>query len=595
MFFSFQHKNNDYYCENGNQFRFLSCEDRLTIFVGTNNSGKSRFMRNILTSNDIFLYSENTNNVGHFVSNNICAYLDKFCSKKNIKNNNLHENLKILFDDYSLSMKDLDEKNKMIPMIYQDFNNYSILNSEYNMIYIPILRGTNNFSKYIKSKSFLQDVKMTVVEHEMLNKYLSQIDEVYKKKTIVDYSLSDSCVFTAEKLYEEIIDILLGEESNRNKFHQFEEFMSINFFDGMHFQITPNKSQEALYVKIGDNNEYPLYNLGDGIKQLITIMYPIYMFKDKKNIFFIDEPDLNLHPGLQRKLTEILLSDIFKNDKFFITTHSNSILDIVNFSDDVSIYKFKKENNKFVISHVKDDYISLLNEIGVSTSSVFLSNCSIWVEGISDRIYLKKYLELYFKKKNITKFKENIHYCFIEYGGGNLPHFNFLNKDNSEDIFIKALSHNSFLLVDNDDTAARKNKDGKVNKKESRKIQYRKNLGNDFFELKSREIENLISINILEKYLKKDNNIQDLHRKMYLDNKEYMYNQDALSKPSVKIGEFIDRVYNLNKKYSAPSGTIKEKYKFALEICKLTTDFDELSEQAQELTKIIFDFIDRNN
>lgn len=52
---------------------------------------------------------------------------------------------------------------------------------------------------------------------------------------------------------------------------------------------------------------------------------------ENNSFIFIDEPELNLHPGMQRLFFEqiTLNKDITdKNLTFFITTHSNHLLDL---------------------------------------------------------------------------------------------------------------------------------------------------------------------------------------------------------------------------------------------------------------------------
>ncbi len=70
-------------------------------------------------------------------------------------------------------------------------------------------------------------------------------------------------------------------------------------------------------------------------------------------------------------------------------------------SDQVIIQKFvkqPKENPKdgfdFKIYRCDRDR-DLLASLGVKPSSVYLANCTIWVEGITDRLYITKYMEKY--------------------------------------------------------------------------------------------------------------------------------------------------------------------------------------------------------
>ena len=65
-----------------------------------------------------------------------------------------------------------------------------------------------------------------------------------------------------------------------------------------------------------------------------------------------------------------------------------------------------KRNNTFKVINTTAKDIEILDLLGVNNSSVFLSNCTIWVEGISDKILISKYLNVYMSQKN-NKYKED--------------------------------------------------------------------------------------------------------------------------------------------------------------------------------------------
>ena len=209
----------------------------------------------------------------------------------------------------------------------------------------------------------------------------------------------------------------------------------------------------------------------------------------------------------------------------------------------MSIFKFKKVSNKddnagktFLVEQCNNGDVSLLNELGVRNSSVFLSNCSIWVEGITDRLYLKHYLELYYKKNPKEKvYRENIDYTFIEYGGGNVVHFNFDEKiDDSNSINAKYINNKIFLIADNDNT-----KPG--TKKASRKEKYNALLKDNFYELPVTEIENLITFETLKQILINQNPDKEEEICEALSNKKQFSNKT--------LGKFIDELF--------PEGDIK--------------------------------------
>jgi len=133
-----------------------------------------------------------------------------------------------------------------------------------------------------------------------------------------------------------------------------------------------------------------------------------------------------LHPGLQRILLNLMTSDRFPNQQYFLTTHSNHLLEITQDMEKISIYRFTKiltESKepdieaKFNIDSVSSGNRSLLDCLGVANSSVFLSNCTIWVEGITDRLYIRKYLELYnIAHKDAKKYSEDLQPYSAKYG-----------------------------------------------------------------------------------------------------------------------------------------------------------------------------------
>ncbi len=258
---------------------------------------------------------------------------------------------------------------------------------------------------------------------------------------------------------------------------------------------------------------------------------------------YIEEPELNLHPGMQRVFLEALKE--FPQTQVFFTTHSNHFLDmsIEIEKDNISIFSFQKQiiekgnekNEKikeaqFLIEQIKPFNENVLYQLGVRNSSVFLSNCTIWVEGITDRLYIKKYLELYIENENKKNYTENIHYAFVEYAGSNIVHWNFDEKSIiQETILAKSISNRIFLIADSD-----YNENGEIlDSKQKRFEKLSKGLKQNFYLLKCREIENLLTPGILKKtlqnYKKDDSDISF---------KDFKYD-DYKHKP---IGEFIYKI-----------------------------------------------------
>lgn len=566
---------------------------KTNIFIGENNSGKSRFLRYLFQNDFLCIDSKGVDNL--FLSlekslRNIDFFKDEDCLSKLIF---LYEECKNGHTHYS----DTFEK------FFRYLEKSSYKYSPKNKYYFPTIRGVKDYKTILdgKLRSFSNSVT-SIQNKDSINHYISLLNleeeglgsfDIYREITLHEYFSNHSLnILTGGTLYGQIKSMLLGKEADRTLISEFQLFLRNNFFiEYDTVQLIPNEKEKVVYVKIGDD-ERPIYDWGDGTQQLIIILFSLFIHKDdKESLFFIEEPEIYLHPGMLRKFIEVINSDIFLNHQYFITTHSNIILDTSADSDiNMSIFKFMKNKNddanssRFIVEQCNNGDVSLLNALGVRNSSVFLANCSIWVEGITDRLYLKHYLNLYFKKLGKSNpYRENIDYTFIEYGGGNIVHFNFDNQDSKDAINAKYINNRIFLIVDNDNTKEN-------TAKYKRKKHLKEILGDNFYELKVTEMENLLPQIAIEGVLIKQNPEHEIEIKQKFS-KERNYKCE-------RLGSYLDnklfRGINI-KKYSAESGTIKNKLAFCQSTIEFITDYDMLTDEAKELVEKIIAFIKLNS
>ena len=80
-----------------------------------------------------------------------------------------------------------------------------------------------------------------------------------------------------------------------------------------------------------------------------------------------------------------------------VTTHSNVAIDLFGNCPDAQILKVCNDGYKSTVETVMTDEAkrNLLDDLGVKASDLLQANCAIWVEGPSDRIYIKKWLEIF--------------------------------------------------------------------------------------------------------------------------------------------------------------------------------------------------------
>ena len=124
-------------------------------------------------------------------------------------------------------------------------------------------------------------------------------------------------------------------------------------------EIIAQKDKETfLKIILNDPNLNPYnelyYRLDKAFSdsELQRALDKIYEKRNENAVFLIEEPEINLHPGYQRKLINILQLEIFNKHQYFITTHSNHLIDSCFDYDNISIYKFI--NITIVINYIVD-------------------------------------------------------------------------------------------------------------------------------------------------------------------------------------------------------------------------------------------------
>lgn len=595
---------------------------RINIFIGQNNCGKSRFLRSFFIDEDfefdlkkadfnsiVNLINEKHSEVRNLLDSLRITEADKTFKTvddvkaqiSKLKIGKVKEDLKKVNElaNYYISLKKYggyshhaniisgDSPDRIIPNINKIGNEISQKLNEsfsddfdykFEKIYIPILKG-------------LRPIQM-----DGSNEFKEQKDN-YKARTLRDYFKIESHqkltneIFTGLNLYEDTKKLLLGNKEGRDRIKNFEEFLSENFFENQVITLIPDINNDVLLIGIGDE-ERPVYELGDGVQALIILLYPLFFNQDKNLLVFIEEPENSMHPGMQRLFLETLMKNEFKNFQYFITTHSNHFLDITLDLESISIYTFKKNKDEksdqfsYYIENTSNDDIKILDLIGVRNASVFLSNCTIWVEGITDRLYLKKYLDIYqdylLEQKIITtKLKEDFNYSFVEYGGGNIVHWSFTNELGWDKMQASKISSKIFVIADKDSSDEKPSSE-----KAKRLAQLKEKLGDRFRIVNGREIENTLSEKAIIETVKKieGKNAQNV---------SYAEKKIKIEKyKTQKLGKFIETNFsNLKRKFEADSGTVYCKLEFCKNAVELMNNIDDLSEEGVSIAKNIFDFI----
>lgn len=600
--------------------------NKINIFVWQNNSWKSRFMRSIFSNKIEF--KDNINfpiDKWNLFITKIEELLNKFrmnawdfnsiqqnINRKKIDYLSSYDEINTLKWTYKAILNNVDSLvvwwikyqhkvdfktnfDREIRNIFTE-EDFDIQSEDFSKkVYIPMLRWLKNpipneFQKDIYKQRVIFDYFLDIKKDEI---DFPNLDFVYSEFTKKWFD-----VFTGLSLYEDIKKMLLWTHEKRENIRDFEKFLSKNFFQNKIIVLTPNIEDDVLYVKIWDNSDLPIYDLWDWIQSIIINIFPLFKYKDENLLLFIEEPEIGIHPGMQRILLNTFAKWIQsegKEHQIYFTTHSNHFLDIAlekEVNEKISVYQFKETENE------KEKHITnisqnkeILDLLWVKNSSVFLSNCIIWVEGISDRIYIKKFLELYQTQAGKKKFEEDKHFSIIEYAGWNITHFNFWEFNDEDTIKVDAINKNNFIVADNDlETSWRKFD----RLQELKSLVWSDNIYFDF-----PEIENLITYDIYKKYFdeQKWKNWQIKTSRCWTKStfESNIYKKNIWT---ILKGTFIELIpWKTSDKFTNWNdiSIIWKKDEIAERLIWFMENYLDLSPKAKELTQKLYKFIEKNN
>lgn len=456
-----------------------------------------------------------------------------------------------------------------------------------NFIYIPTLRGMRLSSESNDLSHAYFD--RTWTDYFKGRKKLSHNTntETIEKARATHHGTS---VLTGLDLYDWLTNRLLGGLSDRELIRSYQEFLSETFFQGDPVALIPRRDHDTINIKVGREKERPVQSLGDGLQQLIILTLPLFEHRDAPLFLFIEEPDLFLHPGYQRVLIDTILADPDRQLYVFVTTHSSQFLDITIAQDNCAIFRCAKvpfdkgsdneQEPRFSVMNATFGDRTLLKHLGIRPSSVMFSNCTIWVEGITDRLYFSRYVELMLKERGLH-YTENLHYSFVEYSGGNITHWSFLDEE--EGIEVERLCAMLLLISDKDVG------------KDKRHDQLEAKLGNHFIRLPVRESENLLTPEVITQvicsYEGNDSNLNKFTQSAYAGGYlgRYIDNKVLVDKKKSK------RYHTLGTCYEDTSGTVKSKVEFCRRALQHINQVGDLSDHAKQLATKICDFIVAEN
>lgn len=252
-----------------------------------------------------------------------------------------------------------------------------------------------------------------------------------------------------------------------------------------HFGWDPGGSPPAFPLPAGsmfgadilDANGKPIIEGSDGQAHMLFLVMEIEKHP-WPTTFLIEEPDVYVHPGLQRSFVQYLAarSSSAKGTErpmhqFFVATHSpyiiNAVAELLRQTRDPvrkpRIFQMVAGATGIGVADISgnDRQWEAIEAVGHRPSDVLLPNGIIWVEGPSDAVYLKHWLSKYAEEpgKNRTPLVWGRDAEFVWYGGNQWSHMEALggvwegmeDADREAVLDVLKVNRNAVVVMDSDD------------------------------------------------------------------------------------------------------------------------------------------------
>jgi len=286
-----------------------------------------------------------------------------------------------------------------------------------------------------------------------------------------------------------------GKHAEKKKFLEIQQMVrELLHNDEIELDIVHSGTPKLMIEDKSTELRLPIESYGTGLHELVILAAATKLFSNC--VFCIEEPEIHMHPGLQKEFVKFINDDESENI-YIISTHSNAFIDTIK---NPMIFHVRLVNGDTVVNTVKNtaDTLHAIHDLGVKASDILQTNGIIWVEGPSDQIYIKKWLELL-----DPNLREGRDYSIMFYGGSLL---NYISLDDNiseytelnEFIELLSINQNSYIIMDRDKNNSSEYKGAS----KKRIINECKNSDLGYWLTHEREIENYIPLRIFRNLIK---------------------------------------------------------------------------------------------
>jgi putative ATPase len=283
-------------------------EEDIVIFVGANNVGKSRILKEI--RNDLF----------HHTSTNKILIKNIQYKNENFDNNKI---LKILSENF------LKEENGNYNVYLDENTCFQVSGSgfmpELSSPYL-LYKIFYNFLSTESRLKFTLPLRENSIKDPFSFKIIRKLEENEDKMNILNDNLF--------KIFDKKIEVYDLDENFFGKSYKFGSKEEIDDIS----QSNSRKAKQKL-KKLENLHEH-----GDGIRSAVAILASLIV--STQSIFLIDEPEVFLHPPQAKSLGNILVK-LTKGKQCFISTHSIDFIKglLESNSERIKIVKINRNDN----------------------------------------------------------------------------------------------------------------------------------------------------------------------------------------------------------------------------------------------------------
>lgn len=389
--------------------------DDLTAIVGKNNYGKSALLDAIqcfygdktINDDDFHMGKEGNIEISLLFSNIVNEDIERFFNYKTMYNKTM---LKIMENEGNQSLKERELRRleeKRVQKFAETSEKFCLDIEQNDSILIKLVKPRRGNSVYKLSND------STIAKNDFCKlippiKVISAIRTPDKETTAGTKSNMKELISLLQEQQEEENFVKLPNSRDKLTYGEIKALISTNEEEQCrnlstdlttHFQEAISTDTLSVKVKIEEgfkfdfkyktvlidrdmpHKEIDILSCGTGLQSMMILSILqsyIKMMSDSNLILLIEEPEVYLHPSLQRKMISTLVK-ISKKNQVLLTTHSPIIISKI---DQQNIHCINKVGG---VSSIMDaTATTIIEELGIQVSDILNKNAVLFVEGKDD-------------------------------------------------------------------------------------------------------------------------------------------------------------------------------------------------------------------